>query len=268
MASWWYLSGDDKKGPFDEKFFPEIIKQESLNAHTQVWTKGFASWTQLSDVPQFVAALTEHEVPPPAPGCIKKNSSIKNILNIKKTERIQLGAITLFAITALSLAFYIGKNPATPDLATQAFNASSGKPLAWTNLETLKSVGITSSYKVEAMLQNGNRWTSMTDTFTNAIMGIGTDVTPDSLDKYVEDLAVNYKKRGQIITQAKFIELHGEKAWEARGFSNNDNKEAYKVVIHKENGRIWITTAIYPTWQDLKGERADFFEQLLETTFM
>jgi len=269
MSSWWYLSGDDKKGPFDEKFFPEIIKQESLNANTQVWTKGFASWTPLADVHQFMEELTENEFPPEVPANVKKRStSIETILNTKETDIKKLGKIALFAVAALAIAFHLGTKSGTSDLATQAFNASSGKPLVWTNLETLKSVGVSSSYNVEAMLQNDIHATTITDTFSKAYMIISSEITSDGLEKYVDDLIKTYKQRGRKISQAQFIELHGAKAWEAIGFTDSEDKEAYKVIIHKENGKVWITGAIHPTWLPLKDDRADFYNRLLETTFM
>ncbi|MDT0178208.1 DUF4339 domain-containing protein [Enterobacter sp. BRE11] len=264
MANWWYLDGNDKQGPYDERAFAEIVKNKPLNANTQIWTSGFDRWLQLSDVPHFLGVTSQYETPPPAPVVTNKPTA----KNTKNAQKIQLGAIALLAATALSLALYIYIKPSTPDFASQAFNASFGKPLAWINLDTLKSVGVTSSYRIEGSLQDGQRITAFTDAFTNAEMGVSSEKTPDDLDKYVDDLRKSYAKRGRSVTNAQFIQLHGEKAWEASGFIDPEEQQAFKITVHKNNGLIWITLANYPGWLGLKGERADFYNQLLNTTFM
>lgn len=49
MRAWYYVIGDEKKGPVPEKELIALLKSCELSSDTLVWTEGMEAWTQVGD---------------------------------------------------------------------------------------------------------------------------------------------------------------------------------------------------------------------------
>lgn len=83
MASWWYLEGEDKIGPFDDNVFKEIISNKPLLLNTLVWTSGYENWKELGEISELKYFLSQ-EVPPPPPTAKLKEEDEVSHLSLNK----------------------------------------------------------------------------------------------------------------------------------------------------------------------------------------
>ena len=61
MAQYYYIDGQNQKGPFTI----EALSNENINGETLAWKEGMDDWIKIKDIPELEPVL--RKIPPPAP---------------------------------------------------------------------------------------------------------------------------------------------------------------------------------------------------------
>lgn len=59
MTSWYYVQGTERMGPVEENELHNIFEEGKIQADSYVWSKGFANWEKLHDIPALKYFLQE-----------------------------------------------------------------------------------------------------------------------------------------------------------------------------------------------------------------
>ena len=62
--SWYYAEGTERKGPFAEAEFDELVRAGTVNSNTLVWQDGMANWAPLAEVRPAQPVSAPPQIPP------------------------------------------------------------------------------------------------------------------------------------------------------------------------------------------------------------
>jgi len=87
MDAWYYVIGNDRKGPVDESKIKDLLAEGQINQESYVWRKGFEGWKKVKEV-EDLKKLSSPPPMEPLPPLMDGNSESFNWNSYNKSEKI------------------------------------------------------------------------------------------------------------------------------------------------------------------------------------
>lgn len=85
MSNWYYIVGQEKKGPVQIEVIQELYSNNAINSETYVWKKGFQNWERFKDVSEIQIQRDKNSPE------VKFNFQWKNIKETEELFFIKIG---------------------------------------------------------------------------------------------------------------------------------------------------------------------------------
>lgn len=270
--NWWYLDGEEQKGPIQEEELKLLLEKGGISRSTLVWQESMTDWLPAAEVKAFQVSSSEKEisplVKPPVSESVEKESPVSvespqaeksaqslfesqpemqspvQIVSERKGFPLRwaiLGGLVLLGLASL----FIFQKKEVED--TEAIREVSADAVAWTNAVTGREVEFSNAWKITKEKAEGEQLEvfHFRDKAGKMQLDLGGERLPQlSIEEYVTRYKESMKSEMNLEIAGKVYMEKGYLHWEGGGVMAKDANQRVKIHILKMGDDFWRAVRI------------------------